>query len=338
MRSQNSLTSVCGVSPPTLGPHCRARRRAEPPRDRMRKVVGLAERRRIARDRIFERAQRADAVDLRHDARVVERVAARAARSLHCQLDAGKAAVLRRIQAIGVLADADDDRSLRMRHDERGPSCTNRLPGRRRRFRRTGEALRHRHPLVRDFAAHAQRGVVDVARLRDDLAELHGRAFDAIALVGLVPRPPLARGTLQTNVRLLRRHRATAIRESPAEGVDAHDGDVANPVVLDAHAAEHVERGLSVRPRLHLARADAGTHAHVRAGPLHALRRIEARRIHRRPGARTHASAATARAPQQPRNQTRVYSTIERPDASEWEMLSQKEAKACGPSSVRRAA
>ena len=42
--------------------------------------------------------------------------------------------------------------------------------------------------------------------------------------------------------------------------------------------------------------------------------------------------------PVQPRNQTRAYSAIERPDASDCEMLSQKEAKACGLSIVRRAA
>src|ERR671911_218188 len=70
---------------------------------------------------------------------------------------------------------------------------------------------------------------------------------------------------------------AAAIRERPAERVDPHDRDVADTVMLDAHAAEQVERGLAVRPRFHLPRADAGTHAHVRTGPLHALRRIEPR-------------------------------------------------------------
>jgi len=61
----------------------------------MREVVGFAERRRIARDRVFERAQRADAVDLCDQARIVQRVATCAARSFNCELDAGEPAVLR---------------------------------------------------------------------------------------------------------------------------------------------------------------------------------------------------------------------------------------------------
>src|SRR6185503_11677599 len=50
----------------------------------------------------------------------------RAARSFHCKLDTRKAAVLRRIETIGVLPDADDDRCVRVRH---AADCTNRLPG-----------------------------------------------------------------------------------------------------------------------------------------------------------------------------------------------------------------
>ena len=241
------------------GPYGRSRRRTQPARDRVREVVGLAERRRIARDRVFERAQRADGVDLRNDARIIQRVTARAARGLDGQLDTGKPAVLRRIEPIGVLTDTDDHRRLRMGHDRRTRPSLSHEPaaGRRRRLRRACEALRHRHPFVCDFAAHSQPGVCDVARLRDDLAELHGRAFDAIALIRLVPGPPRTRWTLQAEVRLDRRHGAAAIRERPAKGVHAHDGDVADAIALIAHAAEQIERRLPVRPRLHLARADA---------------------------------------------------------------------------------
>src|SRR5687768_4641700 len=56
------------------GPHGGTWRCTETPGDRMRKVVGLAERRLVARNRILERAQRTDAVDLRDEARIAQRI------------------------------------------------------------------------------------------------------------------------------------------------------------------------------------------------------------------------------------------------------------------------